>query len=97
MIGSEFVSYISTVLTCRMVRKAQKAGLLEKMSYGELLDDLSNAWRMREAPEEASTDDGCWVHALNYVFEELEALRLYRSQFRNRHQRSEADLGRIQS
>ena len=59
-----------------MLRKAREAGLLEKVSYGELLDDLSSAWRMVDSPEEPATDDGCWVHTLNYVFDELEALGL---------------------
>jgi len=76
LIGSEFVNFISTALTCRMLRKAREAGLLEKVSYGELLDDLSSAWRMVDSPEAPATDDGCWVHTLNYVFDELEALGL---------------------
>ncbi len=76
LIGSEFINFVSTVLTCRMLRKAREAGLLEKVSYGELLDDLSSAWRMVDSPEDPATDDGCWVHTLGYVFEELEALGL---------------------
>lgn len=78
LIGSEFVNFISTVLTCRMLRKAREAGLLEKVSYGELLDDLSSAWRMVDSPEAHATDDGFWVHTLSYVFDELEALGLSR-------------------
>lgn len=46
------------------------------MSYGELMDDLSSAWRRTDAPEEPATDDGYWVHTLQIVFEELEALGL---------------------
>lgn len=76
LIGSEFINFVSTVLTCRMLRKAREAGLLEKVSYGELLDDLSSAWRMADSPEEPATDDGFWIHTLNYVFDELEALGL---------------------
>ncbi|MDR0663686.1 MAG: hypothetical protein LBF80_06375, partial [Spirochaetaceae bacterium] len=44
--------------------------------YGELMDDLSSAWRMKDAPEPPSSDDAYWVHTLNYVFDELEALGL---------------------
>lgn len=76
VIGSEFINFISTVATCRIIRKAQNAGLLEKMSYGELMDDLASAWRRTDAPEEPATDDGCWVHTLQLVFDELEALGL---------------------
>ena len=46
------------------------------MSYGDLMDDLSSAWRKANAPQKPKTDDGCWVHTLQIVFEELEALGL---------------------
>lgn len=46
------------------------------MSYGDLMDDLSSAWRRVDAPAEPSTDDGYWVHTLKTVFEELETLGL---------------------
>lgn len=76
VIGAEFVNFISTVATCRIVRKARQAGLLDKMTYGDLMDDLSSAWRMADAPAEPKSDDGYWVHTLQCVFEELEALGL---------------------
>lgn len=76
VIGGEFINFISTVATCRIIRKAQDAGLLEKMSFGELMDDLSSAWRKTDAPSEPATDDGGWVHTLQIVFDELEALGL---------------------
>ena len=58
VIGSEFINFISTVATCRIIRKAQNAGLLEKMSYGGLMDDMASTWRRTDAPEEPATDDG---------------------------------------
>jgi len=76
VIGSEFINFISTVATCRIIRKARSAGLLEDMSYGELMEDLSSAWRMVDAPKLPRSDDGYWVHTLKIVFEELEALGL---------------------
>ena len=78
VIGSEFVNFIATVATCRIVRMAERAGLLKNMSYGDLMDDLSSAWRRTDAPDSVppSTDDGYWVHTLKLVFEELEALGL---------------------
>lgn len=76
LIGSEFINFISTVATCRIIRKARMAGLLENMTYGDLMDDLSSAWRMVGAPEPPKSDDGYWVHTLNTVFKELEALKL---------------------
>lgn len=78
VIGSEFINFLSTVATCRIIRKAEKANLLDKMSYAELMDDLSSAWRLADSPMEPSTDDGYWVHTLQTVFVELEALGLSR-------------------
>ena len=40
------------------------------------MEDLNSAWRTTDAPEPAHTDDGCWVHTLEMVFEELEKLEL---------------------
>lgn len=34
MIGAEFVNFLSTVATCRIVRKARQARLLDNMTYG---------------------------------------------------------------
>ena len=76
VIGSEFINFLSTVATCRIIRKAQNAGLFEHMTYAELIDDLSSAWRRTDAPKEPATDDGYWVHTLKMVFDELEALGL---------------------
>jgi hypothetical protein len=76
LIGSEFINFISTVATCRILRKARSVGLLAGMSYGDLMDDLSSAWRMKDAPEPPSSDDGHWVHTLNYIFDILESLSL---------------------
>lgn len=76
VIGSEFINFISTIATCRILRKARTVGLLKEMSYGDLMDDLSSAWRMSDAPDSPKSDDGYWVHTLKTVFEELEALEL---------------------
>ena len=76
VIGSEFINFIATLATCRIIRKARIAGLLKKMTYGEMMDDLSSAWRLVDAPSPPKSDDGFWVHTLNSVFEILEALEL---------------------
>ena len=76
VIGSEFINFVSTLITCRIIRQARIAGLLKKMTYGDLMDDLSSAWRMVDAPMPPKSDDGYWVHTLNTVFAELEALNL---------------------
>lgn len=79
LIGSEFINFISTVITCRLIKKAREANLLNVMSYGDLMDDLNSAWRKVDAPEEPATDDSGWVHTNNCVFVELEALGLSNS------------------
>lgn len=56
LIGSEFINFISTVLTCRLIQKARTAGLLNRMSYKDLMDDLSSAWRMTDGPEPPHSD-----------------------------------------
>lgn len=76
VIGSEFINFIATVATCRMIRKARLSGLLKHMSFGELMDDLNSAWRKTNAPSEPVSNDAFWVHTLRSVFEELEALGL---------------------
>ncbi|MDR1166273.1 MAG: transposase, partial [Deltaproteobacteria bacterium] len=76
VIGSEFINFISTIATCRILRKARSVDLLAGMSYGELMDDLSSAWRVKDAPEPPSSNDVYWVHTLLCVFDELEALGL---------------------
>lgn len=83
VIGSEFINFIATIATCRIIRKASDAKLLDKISYGELMDDLSSAWRKVDVPTSAPDDiptsnDGGWIHTLPMVFEELEALGLSR-------------------
>ena len=76
VIGSEFINFLSTVITCRIIRKAVQLDLLKDMSYKELMEDLNSAWRIVDAPSPARSDDGCWVHTLEIVFEELEKLGL---------------------
>lgn len=76
VIGSEFINFISTVITCRLIRKAREAELLKLISYGDLMDDLNSAWRKVDAPEEPATNDNGWVHTNVGVFDELEALGL---------------------
>ena len=76
LIGSEFVNFISTIITERIIRKAIRLDLLKNISYRELLDDLNSAWRKTAAPYPPRSDDDYWVHTLLEVFEELEALGL---------------------
>lgn len=75
--GSEFINFITTLATCRMIKNARNAGLLSKMSFGELMRQLSQVWRRVDAPQEVRTDDvQWWVHALKGALEDMEALGL---------------------
>lgn len=76
LIGVEFVNFIATLITSRMVRKAGDAGLLDKMTYGDLMEDLSSAWRSVAATGTPKSDDRYWVHTLPSVLEMLEKLGL---------------------
>ena len=76
VIGSEFINFISTLATSRIIRKATKAGLLKSLSYKELMDDLNSAWRKTDCSFPARSTDKYWVHTLDMVLEELEALNL---------------------
>ena len=76
LIGSEFVNFISTLITCRIVERMENTDLLKEMTYQELMEDLTDAWRTADAPEEAHSDDGYWVHVSEGIFPELEAMGL---------------------
>ena len=77
--GSEFINFIATTLTCRMLKKAQAAGLLEKDSWIDLMDDLSSAWRRTDGTIPARSDDDAWVHTRPGVMQILEKLNLSQS------------------
>jgi hypothetical protein len=76
LLGTEFVNFVATLMTSRMVKKAGDAGLLDKMTYGDLMEDLSSAWRYCDAPERPKSYDKKWNHTLPSVFEILEILGL---------------------
>lgn len=65
VIGSEFINLISTIITSRMVKAEKQAGLLEKDSYGQILEDLKDVWRLSDSEEQADVEDGSWVHTSN--------------------------------
>ena len=74
--GSEFVNFIATVLTCRLRRRAQRAGLLNRCSFQDLMEDLATAWRKVDGPQEPTSGDAYWVTDYPGVFDLLERLEL---------------------
>ena len=54
----------------------EKIDLLTEMPHQVLLEVLTDAWRLADAPEEAHSDDGHWVHVSEGMFPELEVMGL---------------------
>lgn len=63
--GEEFINFISTLITCRIIRKSEKLNLFEKMTYGEMMEDLEHVlrpvekYKINEIPAE---DDENWMN-----------------------------------
>ncbi len=74
--GDEFLNFIATLLTCRILRRLEKAKLLDEASYSDVMDDLSSAWRRTDALATPRSDDEGWVHTTKTVLTMLEALGL---------------------
>jgi hypothetical protein len=55
VIGSEFINFISSVMTMRLVREFDDTGLSRKMSYSEIMGELKSAKKAR------ITDGGDWL------------------------------------
>jgi len=74
--GLEFVNFICTLLTCRIMNKASDAGLMNEMSFANLLDDLNSAWRRTDCTihEKPMLQDGYWIHTIPKVEEILAKL-----------------------
>ena len=47
VIGSEFCDFLSTILTFRILRKTDEAGLLEKMDYKRIMAALKRAKKLK--------------------------------------------------
>lgn len=78
VIGSEFVNFIATVITCRILEKADHAGVLDNTTYGELIEDLGQARRKTDAPLDQlpMSHDAYWSFAAEYDYHLMEALGL---------------------
>ena len=84
VMGMEFINFLSSLLTCRIVEKAQKAGLLKQVTYGVLMDDLNVVRRdVKNTPDNTMNklkkDDPYWFHVSNIAMEEMIQLGLVES------------------
>lgn len=59
--GSEFINFIATILTARISRKAEESGVLDDITYGDMMDDLSSVWRsIKGNMVKPRLNDGYW-------------------------------------
>ncbi len=82
VIGSEFVNFIATVITCRILEKADRAGVLDKTTYGAMIEDLEEARRKTDAPLDPlpTSHDAYWSCAALCDYQMMEALGLAQPQ-----------------
>lgn len=76
LMESEFVNFISTLITCHIVESVEKYDMVKEMTCQEMIKDLTDAWQLTDAPDEAHSVDGNWVHVIEGIFVELEAIGL---------------------
>ena len=70
--GSEFVNFLATTITSRLVKRFEKCGLLDKYTYGKIMCSLRSAQAVRTG------EGGAWVAARTpkYVESIVETLGL---------------------
>lgn len=51
VIGSEFINFLSSLITMRMINKFAETGLLKSDTYGNILDDLNQVAKCKEKGE----------------------------------------------
>ena len=61
--GAEFINFISTLITRRIINKFKSLDLLKNDTYGNLMEDLSMAWRKNIKNDAPDSKDSNWVHA----------------------------------
>ncbi len=76
--GSEFVDLIATIITSRIVKRMSQAGVLDRDTFGNVMDALKGCWRSRKASREElpKVDDQYWNRLLKCDSELLIALKL---------------------
>ena len=48
MVASEFVNFLATIITSRLFRRFDQAGLLDEMTYGDVMDVLGSAKKQKD-------------------------------------------------
>jgi transposase len=79
IIGSEFINFISSLISCRILRKADQAGILKDITFGSMMDRLGQAWRRTDDAREPVEGDSSW-----FVTQELDyelMIKLHKQDF----------------
>lgn len=78
VIGEEFINYISSIIASKIIKKAEDCGILDEMTFGNMLDDLSQCLRFREASDEnfPNENDNVWQNVTINGMELMRKLNL---------------------
>ena len=79
--GSEFINFIATIITSRITRRMEEAGLMLHDSYGDIMTDLARVRRNAAAPQDGLplSSDTYWdQNPLKGIMEGMEKLGLCR-------------------
>lgn len=61
VMGSEFINFLSSLISCRIFRKADNAHILEDTPFGEMLNNLNQCWRRTDDAREPVERDDSWL------------------------------------
>lgn len=77
--ASEFVNFISTLITERIIKVFKEHELLDKNTYGNLIEDLNSAWRfVVDENDVPSRNDSNWIHVNVRVMDLMKKIGLCR-------------------
>lgn len=74
--GLGVCQFLSNSHYCKDGEKADEKKLLDKFTYGELLDELEHIWRKTAAKGPVQSSDPYWVHPFKDGMQILEELGL---------------------
>jgi len=74
--GSEFINFISTLITQRIINKFIELELLEDDTYGDIMDDLCMAWRKYKEKDDPKANDRNWIHVNVGTMDKMKLLGL---------------------
>lgn len=80
VIGAEFINFIATLITRKVINKLTDKGLLNNDTFGGITEDLTMAWRRHLLEDDLNTTlkstDKKWIHTNMQTMEMLIKLDL---------------------